>query len=140
MDLLPDGEDQEADEEAEEDEAAPEIGIGGDLFFGEGRFGAMAPPIPEALELYLKMMEGLDLKWAVGLFGSDKSIMDTPLAQLALERGGSLRVGLEDYHAGPSNVEQVERAKELVAAVGRRLINGREAIDYLDIPFPVTRP
>jgi uncharacterized protein (DUF849 family) len=86
------------------------------------------------------MMEGLDLKWAVGLFGSDKSIMDTPLAQMALERGGSLRVGLEDYHTGPSNVEQIERAKELVAAVGRRLINGPEAIEYLDIPFPAKRP
>lgn len=110
------------------------------LFFGEDRFGAMAPPIPEALELYLKMMEGLDLKWAVGLFGSDKSIMDTPLAQMALERGGSLRVGLEDYHTGPSNVEQIERAKELVAAVGRRLIDGPEAIEYLDIPFPSKRP
>jgi uncharacterized protein (DUF849 family) len=110
------------------------------LFFGEDRFGAMAPPIPEALELYLTMMEGLDLKWAVGLFGSDKSIMDTPLAQMALERGGSLRVGLEDYLTGPTNVEQIERAKELVAAAGRRIINGPEAIEYLDIPFPAKRP
>jgi hypothetical protein len=38
----------------------------------------MPPPIPEALELYLKMMEGLDLKWAVGCPLSEKSIMDTP--------------------------------------------------------------
>jgi uncharacterized protein (DUF849 family) len=110
------------------------------LFFGADRYGAMAPPIPEALELYLTMMEGLDLKWAVGLFGSDISIMDTPLARMALERGGSLRVGLEDYTTGPNNVEQIERAKELVAAAGRRIINGPEAIEYLDIPFPATRP
>ena len=110
------------------------------LFFGEDRFGSMAPPIPEALELYLKMMEGLDLKWAVGCPLADKSIMDTPLARMALERGGSLRVGLEDDTTGPSNVEQIERAKELVAAVGRRIINGAEAIEYLDIPFPATRP
>jgi len=110
------------------------------LFFGADRFGAMAPPIPEALELYLKMMEGLDLKWAVALFGGDRSIMDTPLARLTLERGGSLRVGIEDYTAGPRNVEQIERAKELVATVGRRFINGLEAIEYLDIPFPATRP
>jgi uncharacterized protein (DUF849 family) len=110
------------------------------LFFGADRFGSMAPPIPEALELYLTMMEGLDLKWAVALFGSDRSIMDTPLARMALERGGSLRVGLEDYTTGPSNVEQIERAKELVAAVGRRIINGPKAIEYLDIPFPSTRP
>jgi uncharacterized protein (DUF849 family) len=110
------------------------------LFFGDDRVGAMAPPIPEALELYLKMMEGLDLKWAVGSPLTDKSIMDTPLARMALEHGGSLRVGLEDHTTGPSNLEQLERAKELVASVGRRIINGAEAIEYLDIPFPATRP
>ena len=100
----------------------------------------MAPPIPEALELYLKMMEGLDLKWAVSWPGRDGSIMDTPLARMALERGGSLRVGLEDDTTGPSNVEQIKRAKELVASVGRRIINGPAAIEYLDIPFPASRP
>jgi uncharacterized protein (DUF849 family) len=110
------------------------------LYFGSDRFGMMAPPIPEALELYLKMMDGLDLKWAVSCPDRDGSIMDTPLARMALERGGSLRVGLEDDTTGPSNVEQVERAKELVASVGRQIINGPEAIAYLDIPFPATRP
>ena len=110
------------------------------LFFGADRIGSMAPPIPEALELYLKMMEGLDLEWAVGCPEWDRSVMDTPLAQMALERGGGLRVGLEDYATGPSNVEQIERAKDLVAAVGRQIINGPEAIEYLDIPFPATRP
>ena len=103
------------------------------LFFGFDGVGSMPPPIPEALELYLKMMEGLDLKWAVGCPADDRSIMDTPLARMALERGGSLRVGLEDYTTGPSNLEQLERAKELVAAVGRRIIHGPEAVEYLDI-------
>jgi uncharacterized protein (DUF849 family) len=110
------------------------------LYFGSEKFAAMAPPIPEALELYLKMMEGLDLKWAVSCPGRDGSVMDTPLARMALERGGSLRVGIEDDTTGPSNVEQIERAKKLVDAVGRRIINGPEAIEYLDIPFPATRP
>jgi uncharacterized protein (DUF849 family) len=110
------------------------------LYFGSDELGAMAPPIPEALELYLKMMEGWDLKWAVSCPGRDGSIMDTPLARMALERGGSLRVGLEDDTTGPSNVEQVHRAKELVASVGRRVINGPEAIKYLDIPFSASRP
>jgi hypothetical protein len=105
------------------------------LFFGKDRYGCMAPPIPEALELYLKMMEGLDLKWAVGCPAADYGIMDTPLARMALERGGSLRIGLEDNTTGPSNLEQLERAKELVAAVGRRIIHGQEALDYLDIRF-----
>jgi uncharacterized protein (DUF849 family) len=100
----------------------------------------MAPPIPEALELYLKMMEGLDLNWSVACPGSDISIMDTPLARMALERGGSLRVGLEDYTTGPSNVEQIDRAKKLVAAVGRRIITGSEAIEYLYTPYTGMRP
>jgi 3-keto-5-aminohexanoate cleavage enzyme len=110
------------------------------LYFGSEKYAAMAPPIPEALELYLKMMEGLDLKWAVACPGRDGSVMDTPLARMALERGGSLRVGLEDDVTGPNNVEQIERAKELVGALGRRIISGPEAIEYLDIPFPATRP
>ncbi len=110
------------------------------LYFGGDEFPAMAPPIPEALELYLKMMEGLDLKWGIACPARDGSVMDTPIARLALERGGSLRVGLEDDATGPSNVEQIKRAYELVNAVGRRIIKGSEAIEYLDIPFPATRP
>ena len=110
------------------------------IFFGPDRYGFMAPPIPEALELYLKMMEGLDLEWAIGCPEWDQSVMDTPIARMALERGGGLRIGLEDYTTGPSNLEQIERAKELIAEVGRDIIAGPEAIEYLDIPFPATRP
>ena len=109
------------------------------IYFAPDGVAAMAPPIPEALELYLKMIEGLDLKWSVGSIG-EPSIMDTPLAQMALERGGSFRVGLEDWGTGPSNVEQIERAKEMINAVGRPLVSGAEAIKYLDIPYAVTRP
>jgi 3-keto-5-aminohexanoate cleavage enzyme len=109
------------------------------IYFGPDNFSAMAPLIPEALDLYLKMIEGLDLKWSVGTIGND-SIMDSPLARMALERGGSFRVGLEDWATGPSNVEQIKRAKEIIDAVGRPVVTGAEAIEYLDIPFPATRP
>ena len=109
------------------------------IYFAPYSFGAMAPPVPEALELYLKMMEGLDLKWSVGAIGAT-SIMDTPLARMALERGGSFRVGLEDYAAGPGNLEQMERAKEIVNAVGRPIVTGADAIRYLDIPYAATWP
>jgi uncharacterized protein (DUF849 family) len=109
------------------------------IYFASEGISSMAPPIPEALELYLKMMEGLDLKWSVGTIGA-KSVMDTPLARMALERGGSFRVGLEDWPTGPGNLEQVARAKELTASVGRPIVTGAEAIEYLDIPFAATRP
>jgi uncharacterized protein (DUF849 family) len=59
---------------------------------------------------------------------------------MALERGGGLRVGLEDYATGPSNIEQIERAMELINQVGRQIINGPEAIEYLDIPYPASQP
>ena len=108
------------------------------IYFADNSLTAMAPPIPEALQLYFKMMEGLDLKWSVGLVGND--IMDTPLARMALELGGSFRVGLEDWSNGPSNLEQLKRAKDLINEVGRPIITGAEAIKYLDIPFPSTRP
>ena len=108
------------------------------MYFADYNWAGMAPPIPEALQLYLHMIEGLDLKWSVGMVGGD--IMDTPLARMALERGGNFRVGLEDWWLGPSNLEQLKRAKELINKVGRPIINGAEAIKYLDIPFPATRP
>jgi uncharacterized protein (DUF849 family) len=109
------------------------------IYFGGDGLSSLAPPIPEALELYLKMMEGLDLKWSVGVMGT-QSVMDTPLARMALERGGSFRVGLEDWATGPSNPEQIARAREIIDSVGRRVVTGAEAIEYLDIPFAPTRP
>ncbi len=109
------------------------------IYFASDGLALCAPPIPEALQLYLKMIEGLDLEWTVGYIG-DKSVMDTPLARMALERGGSFRVGLEDWPNGTSNVEQIKRAKEIINAVGRPVVTGAEAIKYLDIPFAVTLP
>jgi uncharacterized protein (DUF849 family) len=109
------------------------------IYFAMDSFAGLAPPIPEALELYLKMIEGLDLNWTVGYIG-DRSVMDTPLARMALERGGGFRVGIEDWFNGDSNVEQIKRAKEIINAVGRPLITGADAIKFLDIPFAATRP
>jgi uncharacterized protein (DUF849 family) len=108
------------------------------MYFADYGWAGMPPPIPEALQLYLHMIEGLDLKWSIGMVGGN--IMDTPLARMALERGGSFRVGLEDYWGGPGNMEQLERAKQMIAKVGRPIVTGAEAIEYLDIPFPPTRP
>ncbi len=67
-------------------------------------------------------------------------MVDTPLARMALERGGSLRVGVGEWTTGPSNVEQIRLAMEFINAVGRPIVTGAEAIEYLDIPFAATRP
>ena len=107
------------------------------IYFADYNFAGMAPPISEALQMYLHMIEGMDIKWSVGMVGA--SIMETPLARMALERGGSFRVGLEDWGGGPSNVEQMEMAKELINKVGRPIASGPDALDFLDISFPATR-
>ena len=85
---------------------------GGYLGDGEPMFGA--PPIPEALDLYLAMLDGTGLPWAVAVLGG--SLLDSPLAALALERGGHLRVGLEDFPDGPPNAAQVARLGAMLSA------------------------
>ncbi|MDQ1520890.1 MAG: 3-keto-5-aminohexanoate cleavage enzyme, partial [Actinomycetota bacterium] len=53
---------------------------GGYLGSGEPLRGA--PPIPEALDLYLAMLDGAPIPWAVAALGG--SLLDTPVARLAL--------------------------------------------------------
>jgi uncharacterized protein (DUF849 family) len=88
---------------------------GGYLGGGEPLWGA--PPIVEALDLYCAMLGDAPIPWAVAVLGG--SLFDTPLPRLALERGGHLRVGIEDWDAGPPNAEQVSMAAALCAEVGR---------------------
>jgi 3-keto-5-aminohexanoate cleavage enzyme len=106
-------------------------------FSGTGYFGGglplySAPPIAEALDLYLAMLGDTGLPWAVTVLGG--SLLDTPIARMALERGGHLRVGLEDFSTGPSNVEQVERAVALCVSVGRPVATCTDAAAILQLP------
>ena len=91
-----------------------------------------APPIPEALDLYCAMLGDTDLPWGSTMLGG--SLLDTPIARATVERGGHLRVGLEDDGAGPSNVDQVKRAVALCAEVGRPVATTSEARAILDMP------
>jgi 3-keto-5-aminohexanoate cleavage enzyme len=94
------------------------------------------PGTPQAIDMYLAMMTdlvpgGSSLPWIVSLFGD--SVLDTPLARHALERGGHLRVGIEDA-AGRSdltNAGMVERAATLAASVGREIVTGPDALAAL---------
>ncbi len=90
------------------------------------------PPIREALDLYLAMLDGLDLIWSVGVLGGN--IFDTPLAELALERGGHFRVGLEDHMDAESNLAEVEKATALCANMGRPIATPSEAAQILGLP------
>jgi uncharacterized protein (DUF849 family) len=91
-----------------------------------------APPIPEALDLYLAMLGDAPVPWADAVLGGD--LVDTPVARLALERGGHLRVGLEDFDAGPENAAQVEAAAHLCKDVGRPVATLADAAAVLNLP------
>jgi uncharacterized protein (DUF849 family) len=93
-----------------------------------------APPIPEALALYRAMLGDADLPWAVTVLGGD--IIDTPVARLALEQGGHIRVGIEDHADAESNAACVGRAVDLAESVGRTIATPDEAADLLRLPEP----
>ena len=113
------------------------------LYFGgeEGYLGGARagvtfglPPTAPSLGAYLAMLEGCDLPWSVAVLGGD--VITSGLARLALERGGHLRVGLEDY-AGtgqPTNEELVRDAVRLARAAGRPVATPEEAASILGLP------
>ncbi len=103
---------------------------GGYLGGGEPLWGA--PPVREALDLYLAMLGDLPVPWAVALLGG--SVLDSPVAALALERGGHLRVGLEDFDTGPANLDQVNAARDLCDKIGRPVASLTGAATLLDLP------
>jgi uncharacterized protein (DUF849 family) len=107
-------------------------------YFARGRgvsFGL--PPTVKALAAYLEVLElggGGSLPWSVSAIGAD--LLRTPVARLALEAGGHLKVGLED-HSGdrtPTNARLVEEAAELAASVGRPVATSGEAAALLGLP------
>jgi uncharacterized protein (DUF849 family) len=106
-------------------------------FSGVGYFGGgyplySAPPIVEALDLYCAMLRDDDLPWGVTVLGGD--LLATPVAQIAVERGGHLRVGLEDDPTGPPNVEQVRKAVGLCRELGRPVATQGQARQILGLP------
>ena len=111
--------------------------FGGDFdYLGGPRRGVGfgLPPTRLSLEAYLAMMEGSTLPWAVAVLGGD--VVESGLARHALERGGHLRVGLED-HAGPrtpTNEELVREAVQLAREVGRPVATPEEAARLLGLP------
>jgi 3-keto-5-aminohexanoate cleavage enzyme len=101
-------------------------------YLGGGTPAFSAPPIPEALALYVAMLGDAALPWAVAVLGG--SLLDSPIAEQALGAGGHLRVGLEDEPDAESNLDLVERARSLVESLGDRLATPSEAAGILGLP------
>jgi len=113
--------------------------FGGDFNIRTGRRSSVnfgLPPTAKALDAYLEMLEGSGLEWAVAVLGGD--VVRSGMARLALERGGHLRVGLEDYMGDrtPSNAELVAQAVALCREVGRPVATIAETLAILDLPEP----
>ena len=92
------------------------------------------PNTKASLDVYLDMLGGSSASWAVSVVSGD--VFENDVARHALERGGHLRVGLEDY-AGPerpTNLELVERAVALAREVGRPVASPAEAAALLRLP------
>jgi len=103
------------------------------FYFGDGMtFGL--PPTRAALTAYLELLEGSNIPWAAAVIGGD--LVGSGMARLALEAGGHLRVGLEDYAGSrsPSNQELVREAVALCKAVGRPLATRAQTAEILALP------
>ena len=103
------------------------------LYFG-GALEFGLPPTERALDAYLELLGPSGLPWSVAVLGGD--VVGCGLARLALERGGHVRVGLED-HAGerrPSNIDLLGEATSLLDALGRRPATCAEARAMLGVP------
>lgn len=101
------------------------------IFFGSDFAPIGIPATPAGLETYLEMLGDCPLPFSVALPGGD--ILANPVSRLALERGGHLRVGLED-HVGPdqpTNLEILERTRKLCAEVGRPIATPAETREIL---------
>lgn len=112
------------------------------LYFGD-EWGLLArsrgvsfglPPTEHALLAYLDMLDGSDLPWSVSVWGGD--LMKTPVASLAVERGGHLHVGLEEFFdpdRQPTNLELIAEAVELCEEMGVAVASCAETVEILGL-------
>src|SRR4029450_6037029 len=68
------------------------------LHFGGERLRLGLAPTRASLNAYLAMLDRTGLPWSVAVLGGD--VVGCGLAEYALERGGHVRAGLEDYGGG----------------------------------------
>jgi 3-keto-5-aminohexanoate cleavage enzyme len=92
------------------------------------------PPTTAALDLYLDLLDGCPLPWAVSVVGGD--VVSSEVAGRALERGGHLHLGLEFYGGDgtPANRELVSEAVALCHHAGRPVATCDDAVALLGLP------
>jgi len=103
------------------------------LYFGGDALPFGLPPTAASLDAYRAMLAGTDLPWMVGVIGGD---VTATLAAAAIEHGGHVRVGLEDY-VGPGQPRNAELVAAIVALAkrhGRAVATPGEAAEILGVP------
>ena len=94
------------------------------------------PPSEAALDLYVDLLAGTGLPWAVAVLGGD--VVGSGMARWAIERGGHVRVGLEDFASPegrqPTNAELVAEVADVARACGRPVATPSEAAALLHLP------
>ncbi|MEW1963715.1 3-keto-5-aminohexanoate cleavage protein [Microbacterium sp. NPDC077644] len=110
---------------------------------GKPRVGVGLYPTKQALDVYLSMMDGLEIAWEVAVPGGN--VLEEPVGRYALERGGHVRVGIEDIGIERpegildiSNADTVRAAAALADEVGRPIARPEEALQTLSNPSRVT--
>jgi uncharacterized protein (DUF849 family) len=101
-----------------------------------GPFSFGMPPLLPCLDAYLAMLDHSRsaLPWFVAVLAGD--VIASGLARAALERGGHVRVGLEDAAGARecSNADLVEEAVALAHSVGRRVATPAETAKLFGFP------
>jgi uncharacterized protein (DUF849 family) len=91
------------------------------------------PPTIESLQAYTQMLKGVRAYWFASCFGGDV----LQIAPAAVAMGGHIRLGLEDYQYGKegklSNPQIVERAVQIVKAMGHEVATPQDARKMLEI-------
>ncbi len=111
--------------------------MGGDYgYMGQGHKGVSfgLPATPWGLDVYLELLGDCGLPWSVGVLGGD--VFEHGLARHALELGGHLHVGLEDYMGSdkPTNEEIVACAVALCEEVEVPVATTEQAAQILGLP------
>lgn len=103
------------------------------FYFGTARQPFGLPASDSALDTYLDLLAGASTTWAVAVLGDDT--VRSGMARAAIERGGHVRVGLEDYEGerSPRNAELVAEAADLVRSMGHTVATPEETRKILGI-------
>ena len=87
-----------------------------------------------ALDAYLEALGDCPVPWAVSVVGGD--VVESGLAEYAVERGGHIHLGLE-FYAGdrtPTNAELVTEAVQVCEKAGVAVATPAEAAEILELP------